>query len=450
MTTNMKQQTALTQDSLKAFSDRYHTEPLHQVLSNAIQKHGINAAAMNPGRIPEIPYTFSHEITSGPITHQRQSGRCWIFAGLNTLRIPLMRDKKIKEFEMSQTYLMFWDKLEKSNYFLETIMDTADEPTDSRLIAWLLQAPVQDGGQWDMLVNLINKYGLVPKYVMPETFHSSQSMPMNRLLTIKLREDAAILRQAHQSGSSPDELAATKEAMVSDIYQILAHFLGEPPHEFTFEYRDEDKVFHQELRLTPQEFYQQFVGVNLADYVSLIHAPTADKPFGRTYTVQYLGNVRGGQPVRYLNVDINTLKDAAQAQILHDEPVWFGCDVGKMSDRESGIMDPALFDFSQALGVSFTMDKAQRLDYGESQMTHAMVLTGVNLLDGHPNRWKVENSWGTDPGHNGFFVMSDHWFDEYLYQVVINKKYLSAELREAFRQDPIMLPPWDPMGSLAQ
>lgn len=449
MTTKVEQQTALTQDSLKAFSDRYHNEPLRQALSNAIQKHGINAAAMNPRRIPEIPYTFSHEIASGPITHQRQSGRCWIFAGLNALRIPLMREKKIKEFEISQTYLMFWDKLEKSNYFLETIIDTADEPTDGRLISWLLQAPVQDGGQWDMLVNLIEKYGLVPKYVMPETFHSSQSMPMNRLLTVKLREDAAMLRQAHQSGRSRDELAATKEGMVSDIYQILANLLGEPPHEFTFEYRDEDKAFHQELHLTPQEFYKQFVGVNLADYVSLIHAPTADKPFGKTYTVQYLGNVRGGKPVRYLNVDINTLKDAAQTQILHDEPVWFGCDVGKMSDRDSGIMDPALFDFAQALGVPFAMDKAQRLNYGESQMTHAMVLTGVNLLDGHPNRWKVENSWGTDPGHDGFFVMSDPWFDEYLYQVVINKKYLSAGLREAFRQDPIVLPPWDPMGSLA-
>jgi bleomycin hydrolase len=361
-----------------------------------------------------------------------------------------MRAHKIKEFEISQSYLMFWDKLEKANYFLESIMETLEERTDSRLIAWLLQSPVQDGGQWDMLVNLIEKYGVVPKYVMPETFHSSQSVVMNRLLTARLREDAAQLRAAHQRGAKYPELAAKKQEMVGDIYQILANFLGDPPKSFTFEYRDEDNEFHQEFDITPQQFYQRYVGINLADYVSLINAPTADKPYGKTYTVQYLGNVRGGHQVRYLNMDVATLKEAAQQQLLHDEAVWFGCDVGKMSDRESGIMDPALFDFSDALGVDFAMSKAQRLDYGESQMTHAMVLTGVNLAEGKANRWKVENSWGTEPGNKGFFVMSDPWFDEYLYQVVVNKKYLSAELLQAYSQDPIVLPPWDPMGSLAR
>ncbi len=450
MNTEIKNTSAISQEYLDNFSARYQADPLRRSLSNAIQKHGINAVAISPQQVPAIPFTFSNEIASGPITHQRQSGRCWIFAGLNTLRIPLMREHKIKEFEISQTYLMFWDKLEKANYFLESILETLDEPTDGRLISWLLQSPVQDGGQWDMLVNLIEKYGVLPKYVMPETFHSSQSMPMNRLLTARLREDAADLRQAHQDGAGLAALSKKKQAMVGDIYQILAHFLGEPPKHFTFEYRDEENTFHQDFNLTPQQFYQRYIGVDLSEYVSLINAPTADKPYGKSYTVQYLGNVRGGHPVRYLNVDIETLKAAAQQQIIDGDPVWFGCDVGKMSDRESGIMDPALFDFDRALGVDFTMNKAQRLDYGESQMTHAMVLTGVNLAGGKANRWKVENSWGTEPGNKGFFVMSDPWFDAYLYQVVINKKYLSAALQQAFAQEPTVLPPWDPMGSLAR
>ncbi|WP_053958958.1 aminopeptidase C [Sulfobacillus thermosulfidooxidans] len=440
---------AITPEWLETFSERYHKDPLRTRVANAVQQHGIQAAALNPQHITEIPFTFSHEISSGPITHQRQSGRCWIFAGLNTLRVPLMRQNKIKEFEISQTYLMFWDKLEKANYFLENILETLDEPTDGRLIAWLLQAPVQDGGQWDMLVNLIQKYGVVPKYIMPETFHSSQSMLMNRLLTLKLREDAFILREKYRVGEDSSQLSERKMQMVADIYQMLVHFLGEPPRKFTFEFRDEDNQFHQDVNLTPQAFYDKYIGIDLNQYVSLIHAPTADKPFGRTYTVQFLGNVKGGRPVRYLNVEIPVLKEAAKAQILDDEPVWFGCDVGKMSDRTTGIMDPDLFDYGLTLGVPFTMDKATRLEYGESQMTHAMVLTGVNLIEGKPNRWKVENSWGTEPGNQGFFVMSDTWFDEYLYQVVVHKKYLSDELLEALHDDPIVLPPWDPMGSLA-
>ena len=204
------------------------------------------------------------------------------------------------------------------------------------------------------------------------------------------------------------------------------------------------------MDLTPHTFYEKYIGIDLSDYVSLIHAPTADKPYGRVFTVQFLGNVRGGHPVRYLNVETAVLKDAALNQLLENEAVWFGCDVGKMSDRNLGIMDPALFDYALTLGVPFTLDKGARLDYGESQMTHAMLLTGVNLVKGQPNRWKVENSWGPEPGNHGFFVMSDEWFDEYLYQVVVHKSRLPSELTSARQDDPVVLPPWDPMGSLAR
>lgn len=442
--------TAITQDWLEIFAEQYHKDPWRTQVANAIQKHGIQAAALNNQHIADIPFTFSHEISSGPITHQRQSGRCWIFAGLNALRIPLMQQHKIKEFEISQTYLMFWDKLEKANYFLDNILQTLTEPLDSRIVSWLLQAPVQDGGQWDMLVNLIEKYGVVPKYLMPETHHSSQSMMMNRILTLKLREDTFTLRTLYDQGATNSELTERKMRMVADIYQMLVHFLGEPPRTFTFEYRNEDNEFHQEMDLTPHTFYEKYIGIDLSDYVSLIHAPTADKPYGRVYTVQFLGNVRGGHPVRYLNVETAVLKDAALNQLLENEAVWFGCDVGKMSDRNLGIMDPALFDYALTLGIPFTLDKGARLDYGESQMTHAMLLTGVNLVKGQPNRWKVENSWGPEPGNHGFFVMSDEWFDEYLYQVVVHKSRLPSELTSALQDDPVVLPPWDPMGSLAR
>jgi bleomycin hydrolase len=357
---------------------------------------------------------------------------------------------QLKSFELSQSYQMFWDKFEKSNYFLENVLETLEEPTDGRLIAWLMQAPVNDGGQWDMFVNLVEKYGVVPKTVMPETYHSSQSRGMNSLITSKLRQDAIALRNRYQNGErSVDVLRSHKEEMLAEIYRLLVHFLGEPPTQFDFEYRDKDNVFHADPGLTPQTFFAKHVPVDLNEYVSVINAPTADKPYGRTYTVQYLGNVKGGRDVLYLNVESETLRELALAQLQDGEVVWFGCDVGKDSDRVSGVMDTALYDYQTALGVPFHMTKAERLDYGQSQMTHAMVFTGVNLVNGRPNRWKVENSWGTEPGNKGFFVMSDSWFDEHMYQVVVQRKYLSPALQAALKSEPIQLKPWDPMGSLA-
>jgi bleomycin hydrolase len=440
----------ISPDLVERLAAAVRDDPHRRATMHAIRRHGIQAVALNQDVVIARPYTFSHEVATGPITNQKRSGRCWMFAGLNALRLAVLANCGLKEFEFSQAYPMFWDKFERSNYFLENILETLDEPLDGRLVSWLLAAPLNDGGQWDMFVNLVAKYGVVPKYAMPETFHSSESMGMNRLLTAKLREDAARLREAYARGRrSLAALRQEKEAMLAEIYRLLVHFLGEPPSRFDFEYRDKDNAFHRDPGLTPQEFYRRYVGVDLDAYVSLIHAPTADKPYGRTYTVKFLGNVKGGRDVLYLNVDVATLKQAALQQLMDGEAVWFGCDVGKMSDRESGVLDAALYDYEGVLGVPFRLDKAQRLDYGESRMTHAMVFTGVHVVDGRPTRWKVENSWGKESGHEGFFVMSDSWFDAYMYQVVVQKKYLSEELRGALGQAPIVLPPWDPMGALA-
>lgn len=441
---------AISKEMVDRFTTDFRNAATHKVMMNAIKKNGINAIAMNQDSPVNMQYTFSHEIKTGKITNQKQSGRCWMFAGLNTLRQRVIENCNLETFELSQNYQMFWDKFEKANYFFESILETLDEKTDSRLISWLLMAPVNDGGQWDMFVNLVDKYGVVPKHVMPETHESSRTMVMNRLITVKLREGAARLRaEYHDNQASIETLRLQKDKMLNEIYRILCQSLGEPPTEFDFEYRDKDKEFHRDTNLTPREFYEKYVNVNLDDYVSLINAPTADKPFGRTFTVKYLGNVKGGKDVLYLNLEIDEFRDIALKQLLENEPVWFGCDVGKFMERDTGIMDTDLYDYESALNIQLGLTKAERLEYGDSQMTHAMVFTGVNLVDDKPTRWKVENSWGEDPGEKGFFIMSNAWFDEYMYQIVVNKKYLPESLRMALEQKPIELEPWDPMGSLA-
>ena len=302
-----------------------------------------------------------------------------------------------------------------------------------------------------MLCSLIEKYGVVPKTAYPESKSSSASREMDATLTEKLREDACILRKLHGEGQTLDALRTRKAEMLNEVYRLLCICLGEPPKTFTFEYRDADDHFHRETGLTPKRFFEKYVGVDLSDYVSLINAPTADKPYGRSYTVRYLGNVKEGRPVRYLNLPIEELKKAAIAQMQDGQPVWFGCDVGKCSERDSGIMDLDIRSLEDLLDTRFTMTKAERLDYGQSLMTHAMVFQGVNLDEnGKPNRWRVENSWGKEPGKDGYYLMTDRWFDEYMYQVVVNKKYLTPEQLAAYNAEPIALEPWDPMGSLAK
>ncbi|MFT8871561.1 MAG: C1 family peptidase [Sporolactobacillus sp.] len=441
----------MTQEVTRAMVKKYAAE-LHEhaeikVIQDAMIQSGIRPATLNSASHVAMNPVFSVEVDTGKVADQKQSGRCWMFAALNTFRHKLNAAFNLKDFELSQNYTLFWDKFEKANYFLESIIQTAEEPLEGRLVSWLLDTPQQDGGQWDMLVAIVQKYGVVPKQVMPETYQSSHTMELNALLNEKLREDAAALRAAVHAGA---DVQAEKENMLAAVYRVLALSLGEPPMAFDFEYREEDKkTFHRELAITPQQFYKKYVSIDLDDYVSIINAPTADKPFNHTYTVQYLGTVVGGRPIKYLNVDVETLKALAIRQLQDNETCWFGCDVGKYSDSKLGIMDTALYDYETAFATPFALTKAQSLDYKNSCLTHAMVLTGVNLVDGRPNRWKVENSWGEKVGTKGYFVMSDAWMDRFTYQVVINKKYLPDELKAAYAQKPVVLQPWDPMGALA-
>ncbi len=417
---------------------------------NAVTKHSVNSVAMNRSAVVRANHTYSHFVKTGATTNQNKSGRCWLFAGLNLFRSSAAEKMNLEEFELSQNYLMFWDKLEKSNYFLESILKTLNEPTDSRLISWLVASPIEDGGQWDMFVNLVKKYGVVPKETMPETESSGSSGQMNERITNKLRENAARLRQANQLGASLEDLKAEKSDMLAEVYRMLCIHLGEPPSEFLWQWRDKDKAFHRDGVLTPQQFFEKHIAFDLDSMICLIHCPQRETPFEQMYSIGYLGNVIEGYPVRYLNVNMEVFKHATKEMIKDGRSVWFGCDVGKMFDRDMGLLDTELFDYESIYDVEFGMDKAERLDYGASLMTHAMALTGVDLdEDDSPRKWRVENSWGDQGGDKGFMMMSDAWFDEYTYEVAVDKKYLSPELLALLDTKPVVLPPWHPMGSLA-
>ena len=417
---------------------------------NAATRTDVRKVAMNWDAFRDIDHTFSDKV-SGEMkaTSQMRSGRCWGFAGLNLLRVYLGRKYKLKNFEFSQNYFIFFDKLEKANYFLENIIETVEQSIDSRLVMHLLSSPVQDGGQWDMFANLLKKYGTVPKKVMAESHQSSNTAQMNKLVTRKLREFALQIREASSKGKAPSELRTMKEDMMSTIYQMLCISLGTPPEKFDWSIRNKKDKFQRFTDLTPQTFYKEHVGIDLDDFVCLINDPRSFTEYNKTYTVEYLGNVSGGNIIRYLNLETDELRKYTIKSIKADDPVWFGCDVGKFFTRQFGVMDMNLFEFDRFYGTTFSMNKAQRLEYGDSVMTHAMLFTGVDLKDKKPTKWRVENSWGADHGEKGFDIMTDPWFDQFMYEVVIHKKHLTKKIIDMYNMEPIGLPPWDPMGSLA-
>ncbi|HEM5110127.1 TPA: aminopeptidase C [Streptococcus suis] len=428
----------------------YLANPSLQATENAVSHNGLLKSLETRQSAIDNDYVFSIDLTKDAVSNQKASGRCWMFAALNTFRHKLISDFKLENFELSQAHTFFWDKYEKSNWFLEQIIATADQEIGSRKVKFLLDTPQQDGGQWDMVVALFEKYGVVPKSVYPESISSSASRELNQYLNKLLRQDAQILRDLLAKGASSEEVQVQKENLLQEIFNFLAVNLGLPLRSFDFAYRDKDNVYHRDTNVTPQAFYEKYVGLKLSDYVSIINAPTTDKPYNKSYTVELLGNVVGAPAVRYLNVEMNRFKELAIAQLKAGESVWFGSDVGQSSNRQTGIMATNTYDFSSGLGIHFHQDKAGRLDYSESLMTHAMVLTGVDLDDNEqPLKWKVENSWGDKVGDKGYFVASDSWMDEYTYQIVVRKEFLTPEELAAYQAQPQVLAPWDPMGALA-
>lgn len=385
---------SLTNKVIARFLKAFDNDPKNLIALNAVTQNGIANVALSRKEVDKINFTFSNLITSPDVTNQENSGRCWLFSGLSLLCFEAMKKLDLKTFELSEAYQMFWDKLEKANYFLENIIETRNEPLDSRIIMALLSVPLSDGGQWNMFVDLVEKYGVVPKSFMPETFSSSNSETMDSLLTSKLREYAKLLRDKHAQGSSVAELRELKYKSLEEFYRMLTIHLGRPTASFYWEWRDKDNVFHKDIDITPIAFYKKYVGLNLDDLGCLINAPMKDKPYNKMYTVQYLGNVVGGRPVTYLNVDMKTLKKAAVEMIKDNHAVWFGCDVDRMLQTQDGAMDLNVYNYGSVYGTEFKLDKAARLEYRDSEMTHAMLLTGVDLDDaGKPRKWRVENSW---------------------------------------------------------
>jgi bleomycin hydrolase len=402
-------------------------------------------------------FNLNVPVEGTPITNQRSSGRCWLFAATNIFRVPLMKAYQLKEFELSQAYLFYWDKIEKANWFFEQIIDTAHEDLSSRLVQKLCEDPVTDGGQWDMVANLVQKYGLVPHTLYPDAYHAQNSSKMNWLLTAKLREQGLALRQL--ATDQPHLLAATKEQFLQEIHSLVTLLLGPPPNpdeKFVWQYTDAKGVA-REAQLTPKEFAQQafpprsvcrgLPAVSTGRLFSLVNDPRHE--FNRLLTIDRLGNVVEGRQITYVNVEIQTLKTAIIAMLRAGHPVFFGCDVGKFYDVNRGVLDTELTDLALGFNTPLRMTKAQRVATGDSSMTHAMVITGVHLDGERPVRWRVENSWGEEAGKKGWFVMTDRWMDEYTFQAVVDFKFVPASVQAVLEQSPKVLPRWDPMGVLA-
>ena len=432
-------------------SAEFARDAAYTVAKNAVTSSGLVKSARVPERVAKATRSFTYQVQpQGAITNQKQSGRCWMFAALNIMRFEIMQQWNLETFEFSQSYPLFYDKLERANWFLCQVLDMVDEPLDGREMAFLLADPLGDGGQWDMFMALVRKYGVVPKEAMPETACSSNTREMDAYLTKLLRGYAAELRRAHEAGASADELCDRIPQMMATVRRALCICLGEPPASFDVRAHDKDKKLVEHLGMTPLGFYREFLAERFDDYVSVISANTADKPFGRTYTIERLGNVAEAGQVKHLNLPIERLKELALSMLRDNRPVWFGSDVGQSGLRDDGVLDPAAIDVDTIFGTQVEMDRATRLDYGDSCMTHAMVLQGVDVdASGRTTQWRVENSWGKDFGNDGFYIMDDAWFDEFVYQIAVPKSLLTAEERAAWETEPVNLRPWDPMGTLA-
>ncbi len=443
----------LPADQIAALRRAYDVDPVARVATNALARTPLRDVALDRSVTTSIEHSFSVVVDDEWVTtHQHETGRCWIFAALNLFRARARGVLGVADLQLSQSYVSFWDKLERADWFLATLAETADTyPDGDRTLDQLLTAPLEDAGQWDMLVNVVAKHGLVPVSAMPDTSGAADTHAMNGLLHRWLRHGGTTLRTMVRSGASADRVDAKRQELLGTVYRILTGVLGVPPVDFDWQWTDKDGGFHRAGRLTPLEFAARYVDLPLAEYVCLVNDPR--NPYGQTYTVDRLGNMVGGRDVRYLNVQMPVMAEAAARTLQAGEPVWFGCDASKMWRQDLGVLDPHVYDYGSLFGFeghTVPADRRQRLQTRDSQLTHAMLFTGVDLLDGEPRRWRVEDSYGPDPGRKGFHVMTHGWFTEYLYEVVVHRGRLPADVAAGLATEPVVLPLWDPMGALAR
>jgi bleomycin hydrolase len=513
---------ALSSGVIEEIQSTFKMDAHSRAIYNSITNKDIRDLALNREIVRNHDKLFSHKVDVKGITNQKSSGRCWLFAGLNSLRYAVIEKHKLDDFEFSQIYFTFWDKLEKSNTFLEYIIDFRERDLLDREMEFILKLPCGDGGFWESVVDLIEKYGAVPKDVMPETSSSNKTRSMNAVLNQKLRADAVKLRKMHSRGKSVKQLRKEKEKMLAEVYRILALNLGEPPTEFTWRYEDknadddaddedddadedddddadgdedadedhdddadgdedadedhdddadgdedadddhdddadgddddadEDKDKDKDkepvirrISTTPQCFWEEFVGIDLDEYVNIFNDTTHD--YGKHYRVKMSRNLYDGHDIHYVNIDIEMLREIAIKVVLDDTPLMFACDVSDDQNSNIGIMAIDLYDYDSIYGIDMDMSKAERALYRNSVRNHGMVLVGIDIQDDKPVKWRVENSWGSDKGQKGYWTLYDSWFDLHVYNIIVKKKYVPQEILEIYEQPAIVLPAWDPM-----
>ena len=435
--------TSLCREQIEKFRTEYEQNPISRVAAKAASKTSLEDICYDTQRAAKMNHMFSVEVPTMAGTDQKASGRCWIFASLNVLREKIGKDLDLENFELSQNYIAFYDHLEKANTFLQRMIDTAEKPLDDRLVYTLLNLPVGDGGWWEYFVGICSKYGVVPKEAMPETYQSEHSESMNAVLNMQLRKDAIQLRRAVAEGKCAEDVQAMEDGMLARVYNLLAVCLGDPPKTFDFEYVTRDGQYHAVRGLEPTAFYEKYIGCRLDDIVSIVNAPAEDFPYYKIYYTQGEESIYGAYQAKRLNLPMYEFKDAVLRQLKAGDLVWFVCDCDYFGSRSEGICDTGLYDYEGFLGLDLSMEKGDLLHTRQCSLNHAMVLTGVNLVDGKPDKWKIQNSWGTENGNKGYYIMSDAWFDRYVFTASIHKKYLTEAQRKCFDAQAEMLPIWN-------
>ena len=445
----MTEITKLSVEDLQSLRDSFTADETNRIAMNAVTAAGIDKVAKNYDRARLLQRRFFTIVDNGEVTHQDRSGRCWLFSSLNVARFVAKKNMDLEHFEFSQNYAMYYDKLERVNYFLKDMacLVEAGEPEDSRLVQHLLREVMGDGGQWTMAMNVYKKYGAVPKDLFPETESSKNTGPMNNKLCELMRQAVAHMYE------NPENIDQIVKNATEAGHRILTIHLGEPPVSFDWEWTDKDDEFHRDGEITPVEFWKKYVGsADLESYVCLVDDPRKEHPKGRKIAIEHLGNVVGGDATEYLNVPNQFMKDCVRRVLVEQGiPVWFGAECGPMMDREAGAWATDLFEYDRVYGVRFDLSKEQRVRFGNSAMDHAMAFAGVDVADDGTTtrRWRVENSWGDKIADKGYFTMSDDWFTEYVYEVAVPKALLPEEYQKALEEPAISLPAWDPMGALA-
>lgn len=426
-----------------SFKKDASTKAIQNVLTN---DKSIRDNALNRDLQGKIDHYFKYRVNVKGITNQQSSGRCWMFTSMNVLRPTVMEKYNLNQFDFSHNYLYFWDIFEKSNLFLENIIATAGRPMDDREVTEYFKSPVGDGGVWNLYYNAAQKYGVVPQEVMPETAHSNNTSQMTGVINEKLRLGGYTLRELAAQGKKAKELRAEKNNVLKDVYRILSLCLGEPPHQFTWRYKTKKGEIKELTNYTPQQFYKEITPADYSpeNYIMVMNDPTRE--YYKVYEIQNYKNTIEGINWIYLNLPNEDLKAAALASIKNNEPLYASCDVGKQFNRETGILDPEMYDYESLLGVKLHMDKKARILTRQSGSAHAMTIVGCDTDENDkPVKWEFENSWGDKSGHNGYLTFTDKWFDEYMFRAVLHKKYLNEKALQALKSKPVQLPVWDYM-----